>query len=233
MQDWMSKLERAKALLDAGALTPEEFEAEKVRLLPSSSTTFVDQSEHLVTKPEEDEPGARPHWVKVAIVAGLAIVIATIAYLLLIDRAPRQAVEEAATRPTAAPHAATPTLAAPPTPTPTPTPTKAEFGCIGAYSNVSFSEESGDGSGLFVRIGRSGPITWKYYEGGISRGEVKVNKRSADHISATVRYVDYPNEPPSTVVLKCKAGKLSASSSNIGNLSLRRLTAKQAAELDL
>lgn len=60
-----------------------------------------------------------------------------------------------------------------------------------------------------------------------------MSKRSADRISATVRYVDYPNEPPSAVVLKCKAGKLSASSANIGNLSLRRLTAKQAAELDL
>lgn len=231
MHDWMSKLERAKALLDAGALTPEEFEAEKVRLLPSSSPTFVDQSKHLVAVPEEDEPGARSPWVKAAIVAALAIVSAIIAYLLLVDRSPKPVAEKAAPLPIATPQAATPTPVAPPTPLPTST--EAEFGCIGAYSNVSFSEESGDGSGLFVRIGRSGPITWKYYEGGISRGNVTVSKRSADRISATVRYVDYPNEAPSAVVLKCKAGKLSASSANIGNLSLRRLTAKQAGELDL
>lgn len=32
--DWIDKLERAKRLLDAGALTPEEFEAEKAKLLP-------------------------------------------------------------------------------------------------------------------------------------------------------------------------------------------------------
>lgn len=34
MTEWMSKLERAKRLLDAGALTPEEYEIEKARLLP-------------------------------------------------------------------------------------------------------------------------------------------------------------------------------------------------------
>lgn len=227
MQDWMSKLERAKALLDAGALTPEEFEAEKARLLPSSSSTVVDHNEHLIVGPEEDEPSARPRWIKAAIAAALAITIATIAYLLLADRSPKPAVKKAAPLP----QTATPTPVA--SPTPRPTPTEAEFGCIGAYSNVSFSEESGDGSGLFVRIRKSGSITWKYYEGGISRGNVKVNKRSADRISATVRYVDDPNEPPSAVVLKCNAGTLSASSANIGNFSLRRLTAKQAAELDL
>jgi len=232
MQDWMSKLERAKALLDAGALTPEEFEAEKARLLPSSSPAFVDQSEDIVADElEGNELSARPRWIKAAIAAALAIMVATIGYVLLTDRSPRAATDKAEPLPTATPQAATPTPVTPPTPMPTPT--EPEFGCIGAYSNVSFSEGSGDGSGLFVRIGKSGSITWKYYEGGISRGNVKVNKRSADRISATVRYVGYPNEPLSTVVLECRAGKLSASSANIGNLSLRRLTAKQAAELDL
>lgn len=233
MHDWMSKLERAKALLDAGALTPEEFEAEKARLLPSSSSTVVDQDEHLAVGSQEDEPSARTRWIKATIAAVLVIAIATLAYLLLADRSPKPTAKKAARLPTATPQSAMPAPVAPPTPKPKPKSTEAEFGCIGAYSNVSFSEESGDGSGLFVRIGKSGSITWKYYEGGISRGNVTVNKRSADRISATVHYVGDSNDAPSNVVLKCNAGKLSASNANIGNLTLRRLTPKQAAELDL
>ncbi len=37
MNDWMNRLERAKSLYDAGALTEAEFEAEKARLLPRGS----------------------------------------------------------------------------------------------------------------------------------------------------------------------------------------------------
>ena len=182
-----------------------------------------------------DDPGSRSSgWLKIGVCIVLVIAAATIGYFLFRDRSPAPSPalpQNVAPQPTATPPTATPTPVA--LSTPVPTPAEAEFGCIGAYSNVSFSEESGDGSGLFVRIGKSGQITWKYYEGGISRGNVKVNKRSADSISATVSYVDYPSEPPSSVVLKCRGKQLSASSAHIGNLSLRRLTAKQAAELDL
>lgn len=130
MQDWMSKLERAKALLDAGALTPEEFDAEKARLLPGSSSTFVDQSYAVAAEPEEGETSVRSRWMRLAIAATITIVAATIAYLLLADRSPSPAVENPAPLPTATPRAATPAPAA--SPTPTPTPTEAEFGCIGA-----------------------------------------------------------------------------------------------------
>ncbi|MBM3335638.1 SHOCT domain-containing protein, partial [Candidatus Sumerlaeota bacterium] len=34
MTNWIDKLEQAKRLMDAGALTPEEFETEKAKLLP-------------------------------------------------------------------------------------------------------------------------------------------------------------------------------------------------------
>lgn len=224
----MSKLERTKALLDAGALSLEEFEAEKARLLSSSSSTYVDQGTHIFEEPQEDETTPRSGWLKFGVAVVLVIVAAMIGYLLLLDRSPKQS-PHTAPQPKATPQTATPM----PVTARIPTATEADFGCIGAFSNVSFSEESGDGSGLFIRIGKSGKITWKYYEGGISRGNVKVNKRSAESISATVRYVDYPSEPPSSVVLKCKRGQLSASSVNIGNLSLRRLTTKQAAELDM
>lgn len=175
-----------------------------------------------------------PGWLKIGLSVMLVITTTTIGYLFIRDRSPAPSSarpQNVKPQTTATLVAVKPIPVVPPNPKPAPS--DAEFGCIGAYSNVLFSEESGDGSGLFVRIGRSGQITWKYYEGGISRGDVKVNKRSADSISATVRYLDYPSEPPSSVVLKCKGKKLSASSANIGNLSLRRLTAKEAAELDL
>ena len=42
MTDWISRLEQAKRLLDAGALTPEEFEAEKLRLLPRAASEQTD-----------------------------------------------------------------------------------------------------------------------------------------------------------------------------------------------
>lgn len=46
MNEWMSKLERAKALFDAGALTQEEFEAEKFRLLPRGGQPAGEQEAH-------------------------------------------------------------------------------------------------------------------------------------------------------------------------------------------
>jgi len=42
MTDWINKLEQAKRLLDAGALTPEEFEAEKLKILPRTAPIQVD-----------------------------------------------------------------------------------------------------------------------------------------------------------------------------------------------
>jgi len=229
MPDWMSKLERAKALLDAGALTPEEFEAEKAKLLPTSSTSYAEPIEPSIDHHHGNETVSHSGWIKFVVAAVIAIIAAAIGYLIFADRSQPSA-ETSVPSPIGTP---APTASSTPTPTSTPPPTAAEFGCVGAYSNVSFSEESGDGSGLFLRISKAGSITWKYYEGGISRGIVKVSKRTADRITASVRYADYPSQPPSSVVLTCKDGRLSASSNHIGDLPLRRLTAKQADELDL
>jgi len=41
MSEWISKLERAKALLDAGALTNEEFETEKAKILAVAAQAVV------------------------------------------------------------------------------------------------------------------------------------------------------------------------------------------------
>lgn len=59
MNDWISKLERAKALFDAGGLTTDEFEAEKARLIPRSA--FPEPAENQEEQnlngvfPQEDE----------------------------------------------------------------------------------------------------------------------------------------------------------------------------------
>lgn len=234
MSDWMSKLERAKALLEAGALTPEEFEAEKARLLPSSSPAHADQGDELIDAYGENEGTSHGGWVRAAIAIAFIAMSASIAFFAMMTPNATPASEAALSASSATsmrPQGAVQTPES--LPAPAATPSKAEFACIGAFSNVSFSQESGDGSGLFIRIARTGQITWKYYEGSISRGEVKVIKLSTDRISAAVRYADYPNQPSSSVVLICKAGKLSVQSAHTGNLSLQRLTSKQAEELDL
>lgn len=58
MEDWIGKLERAKALLDAGALTPEEFEAEKARLLPRTLSPADEGAESDFDEFRDDHQGS-------------------------------------------------------------------------------------------------------------------------------------------------------------------------------
>lgn len=225
MADWISKLERAKALLDAGALTSEEFEKEKSRLLYTSSDRKMENSN---TDEIYEEPNSHARWVKAFVACVIAIAVATSVYFLLPDHAPEMSIQENAPTPIDIPQAPIPSPIAPAAEEPA----AQDFSCIGAFSNVSFSEESGDGSGLFIRIGKSGPITWQYYEGSVASGIVDVNERSTNRILATLRYVDDPEGATSNVVLNCSAGNLTLTSDNLGKLALQKLTAKQAAELD-
>lgn len=233
MQDWLIKLERAKDLLDAGALTPEEFDAEKARLLPRASMAPVEHDEEHGEDPGEADVTPAFNWTKFAGAAVLLIATALIVYVLLPDQSPSPSPvvpQEMSSQSIPTAPKDTPAEAGPPAPVLAPA--EAVFGCIGAYSNVSFSDESGDGSGLFVRMAESGQITWVYYEGSISRGSVAVQTRSEDSIVATVTYMDDPNGPSTSVVLRCKNGRLSASSANFGEITLRKLTATEAAELE-
>lgn len=242
MQDWMIKLERAKALLDAGALTLQEFEAEKARLLPSSTSIddHFNPSEIEDDDPYiEDEPASRSRSLKFAPAALLLMGIATTGYLLFRD-GPEQA-QPAQTHVAAPQSAEFPLDVATPTP-PGTTPVEAivqkqsvpesGFSCVGPYSNVSFSEESGDGSGLFVRIGNEGLITWKYFEGSIASAQVEITERYDNVVSASVQYINDPDQPPSLVKLRCDGGRVIVSGDNMDLLSLEKLTASQAAELD-
>jgi len=120
MQDWMSKLERAKALFDAGALTAEEFETEKARLLPAPLSTYADRGEHIASQPlEEVEPTSRAGVMKAAIIALIMGVIATFAYSLFAGQAlqpdqnsnpPVKTAARAPARPKASTQTPTPTV---------------------------------------------------------------------------------------------------------------------------
>lgn len=73
MPDWMGKLERAKGLLDSGALTPEEFEREKARLLH-------DETELEAGTEEGEESGFG--WSKMALILACVMVVLFVAHWL-------------------------------------------------------------------------------------------------------------------------------------------------------
>lgn len=246
MQDWMSKLERAKALLDVGAITQDEFAAEKARLLPRAYPTNRPGQD---SNPVEEYHGhpkqsqgeldvsetiRRFSPLNAAIAVTLAFTIAIIGYLVFNDETSQPLVtptqEQAMPTPPATSHTGVERAAS--KPAAKANPSTQQFSCVGAYSEVSFSEDSGDGSGLFVRISKSGQVKWLYYEGGVSRGEVAIERLTKDSIDATVRYPDYPEQPPSPVGFRCNSGKLSVKDDSGGWRSLRQLNEMQAAELD-
>jgi hypothetical protein len=93
MQDWMSKLERAKALFDAGALTRAEFEAEKLRLLPHAlaferpeqqegETGSVDGRRLSEGGISQAEPRRSLSSFRTALLSSLIVVTAATGYLL-------------------------------------------------------------------------------------------------------------------------------------------------------
>jgi len=94
MQDWMSKLERAKALFDAGGLTQEEFEAEKQRLLPRAlgpeepkhhqgETTNFNDSGSIRAEPDHAAIRRFPSFFRSAIGLTLVAAAAVIGYFTL------------------------------------------------------------------------------------------------------------------------------------------------------
>lgn len=245
MDDWMSKLERAKALLEAGALTPEEFEAEKARLLPKTSQSQsqsigqlhlgVDPSDQSEVDDENETYSSSYNSqarTKIVIAAIIALSIAAIGYFLIGSPSPQPSPNESleasqATAPAAA-------KASPEIIEKVPTPKDDRFACRGTFSAVSFSEESGDGSGLYVRIDDAGDIKkWLYYEGGVLHGEVSVESKTREQITASVHYPEYPDEKPSRVVLRCESDKIIVKTDHIDERDrLKRIGAKEATELE-
>lgn len=73
MTDWIGKLEQAKRLLDAGALTPGEFEAEKLRLLPRTASEQTD------SKPPLSREAARHKKTRHLTIIALGFVSLTLA----------------------------------------------------------------------------------------------------------------------------------------------------------
>jgi hypothetical protein len=88
MHDWIHKLERAKALLDEGALTLEEFETEKARLLASSASTYALNEEQAANRHlDENRVLRRTARVKAVVMVVTSISVAIVAYFLFAEHA--------------------------------------------------------------------------------------------------------------------------------------------------
>jgi hypothetical protein len=106
-----------------------------------------------------------------------------------------------------------------------------KFSCVGAYSDVNFSEESGDGSGILGIIGKVGPSRITIWEGGPSEALPVVTSSSASKLQLSLRFPDYP-EQKSRATLGCRGGKLHFQSADMGyNTTLASITKKELAEL--
>lgn len=106
------------------------------------------------------------------------------------------------------------------------------FRCSGAFSNVSFSSESGDGSGVFARVRADGDVSLTFWEGGPSRAAVATTSVSPDRLGIRITFPDDP-EQLATGSLACRGGKLIFRSDELGhNATLSPVGAARAAELD-
>lgn len=105
------------------------------------------------------------------------------------------------------------------------------FGCRGAYSNVEFSSESGDGSGVFLRIRSDRDVTFHSWEGGVFKARTKVLSDTHDRLNLELSFEEFANDS-SELTLVCQDGILSMNGQNWGNSVLRRLSAQEASEME-
>ena len=244
MLDWIAKLERAKRLLDSGALTPQEFDAEKAKLLPRA-TSEQGVPRFARTNATLGKP-LLPTFIGVGVVTVLIVGGALMSRFWerqpsIIDPQEVAAVANSPQSPTPTQHIAVPTSAPPPAAdeqtsattdlvNPDAAAAEAEFGCVGAYSNVTFSKESGDGSGLFIRIRPKASVTFSAWEGGVSVADAVVSSSSSERMLLNVRFANDPNG--SAVTLICREDRLNIASGPWSPASLQRLSERQAAELE-
>lgn len=99
--------------------------------------------------------------------------------------------------------------------------TESRWQCDGWYNAVSFSEESGDGSGPEVRFSGGRLVSFNYWEGGQTVGNVKNQEISPKRITARITFDDY-DESASVVILDCQGGTLELTSGNFGSQTLKR-----------
>lgn len=102
------------------------------------------------------------------------------------------------------------------TQTGTPPGTRSQFACRGPYSNVDFSDESGDGSGTFVRIDDNGNVRMVFWEGGQSVAKVTTTSRSAETLNLRIGFPDEPMQV-ATGTLSCRGGAVDFVSGELGH----------------
>ncbi|QDM41461.1 hypothetical protein [Altererythrobacter sp. TH136] len=107
----------------------------------------------------------------------------------------------------------------------------AKFACTGAYSNVGFSEESGDGSGVVAIMQGGGAPKFIYWEGGPSPANAAVTSVSAQTMKVALSFPDFPDQK-SNAILECRGSRLLFRSSDLGhNDELQLITERELAEL--
>lgn len=249
MREWMEMLERAKTLLDAGALTPEEFEAEKSRILPRRPPHEEDEVNGL-------EPGYRSHSLpkRLGVIVVACSVIGSIGFFYTLnsnhtpphDQTKVENSKSASTNsiyvggvgkinPSGDParEVTKMDIAAIPAQPHHGTETDSkDFQCIGPYSNVTFSEESGDGSGIFLRVVKNNDISLIVWEGSVSTGKLEVINNSYNSLSGIVKFSQNPDDiMPITLI--CRGDHIEALRKNSNNTTLKRINERQASELEI
>ena len=104
------------------------------------------------------------------------------------------------------------------------------FGCRGAFSNVEFSDLSGDPSGIFVKVDEHGVPKFYSYEGGVFIGHVTVELDTDSFLVLSVTFAEFEGSE-SLVKLTCEENNLRYEARNWGSGSLKRLSPSQEFEL--
>lgn len=99
---------------------------------------------------------------------------------------------------------------------------KKKWQCDGWYTNVQFSEESGDGSGVDLRIANGELTTFNSWEGGVFEGNPTNSTIDGSRLKAKIEFAEFPDQDASDVSLTCANGKLQFASSSWTSGALRK-----------
>ena len=105
------------------------------------------------------------------------------------------------------------------------------FICRGSYSNVEFSEESGDGSGIFFQIDDVGRPKFHSWEGEVFRAKLRVEVDMADLLILSATFDEIEGDE-SLLRFRCRQASVEFESRDWGKESLRKLNKSEAEELD-
>jgi hypothetical protein len=106
-----------------------------------------------------------------------------------------------------------------------------QFACTGAYSNVEFSTDDEDGSGVYVRIAPGNRVVFTAWEGGPVSGRTTVLESSAKWLRMKITFSQSHGDA-SIATLTCENAGVRLKSTNWGDVALHRVSSKEAADLE-